>query len=163
MATPVTQSRLSVGQQLLNVLNKLSVIPGGYLIFSRIIAWKIPYSATIGARVAILEPGYAKLVLKDRKSIRNHLNSIHAIALTNLGELTSGLALNTGLPVDARGIVTNICTEYLKKARGTLVAECRCDLPTVTGDMEYTVEAVIKDQEQDIVANVRVVWRLGLK
>ena len=163
MATPHTQSRLSVGQQLLNVLNKLSAIPGGHFIFSRIIASKIPYSATIGARVIVLEPGHAKLILKDKKSIRNHLNSIHAVALTNFGEMTSGLALNTGLSADVRGIVTQITTDYVKKARGTLVAECRCELPTVTKDMEYTVEAVIKDQQHDIVAKVKVVWRLGLK
>jgi acyl-coenzyme A thioesterase PaaI-like protein len=159
MGTPRTQSPLSVGQQLLNVLNKLSAIPGGHFIFSRIIAAKIPYSA----RIAVLEPGYAKLILKDKKSIRNHLNSIHAIALTNLGELTSGLALNTGLPANVRGIVIHVGTDYLKKARGTLVAECRCELPEVTTDMEYTIEAVIKDQEQDVVAKVKVLWRLGLK
>jgi acyl-coenzyme A thioesterase PaaI-like protein len=163
METPNSNPRLSVGQQLLKVLNTLSTIPGGYFIFNRMIAWKIPYSATIGARVVVLKPGYAKLILKDRKSIRNHLNSIHAVALTNFGELTSGLALNTGLPANVRGIVIQISTDYVKKARGTLVAECRCDPPAVTGDMEYTVEAVIKDHEQEVVAKVRVVWRLGLK
>ena len=148
---------------MLFALNKLSSIPGGKFLFNRIIAWKIPYSATIGARVVDLEPGYAKLILKDKKSIRNHVDSIHAVAITNFGELTSGLALNTGLPANARGIVIKISTDYLKKARGTLVAECRCDLPEVTGDTEYTVEAVIKDEEKDIVGNVKVVWRLGLK
>jgi acyl-coenzyme A thioesterase PaaI-like protein len=163
MGTPHPQPPLSVGQQLLNVLNKLSAIPGGYFVFSRIIAAKIPYSATIGARIVVLKPGYAKLILKDKKSIRNHLNSIHAIALTNFGEFTSGLALNTGLPANVRGIVIHIGTDYVKKARGTLVAECRCELPEVTMDMEYTVEAVIKDQEQDVVAKVKVLWRLGLK
>jgi len=163
MGTPHTQTHLSVGQQLLNLVNKLSAIPGGHFIFNRIIARKIPYSATIGARVVVLEPGYAKLILKDKKSIRNHLNSIHAVALTNFGEITSGMALNTGLPANVRGIVIQICTDYVKKARGTLVAECRCELPTVTNDMDYTVEAVIKDQEQDVVAKVTVLWRLGLK
>ena len=163
MEKPVSQSRLSAGQQLLTVLNRLSAIPGGRFIFNRMVAWKIPYSATIGARIVVLQPGYAKLILKDKKSIRNHLNSIHAVALTNFGELTSGLALNTALPANVRGIVINISTEYLKKARGTLVAECRCNPPTVTSDMEYIVEAAIKDQEQETVANVRVVWRLGVK
>lgn len=163
MGSTHTQSRLSIGQQLLSTLNKLSAIPGGHVLFSRFIAYKIPYSATIGARILVLEPGHAKLVLKDKKSIRNHLNSIHAVALTNFGELTSGLALNTALPANIRGIVIRISTGYVKKARGTLVAECRCEPPMVTDDMDYTVEAVIKDQEQDIVANVKVIWRLGLK
>jgi len=163
MGTPHTHTRLSIGQQLLNLVNKLSVIPGGHFIFNRIIASKIPYSATIGARVVVLEPGYAKFILKDKKSIRNHLHSIHAVALTNFGEMTSGFALNAGLPADVRGIVLRITTEYVKKARGTLIAECRCELPIVTNDMDYTVEAVIIDQEQDIVAKVKVLWRLGLK
>lgn len=163
MATAPSQSGLSIGQQLLNVLKKLSAIPGGRFIVGRIIARQIPYSATIGARLVVLEPGYARFVLKDRKSIRNHLDSIHAVALTNFGELTSGLALNSGLPANVRAIVTRITTEYVKKARGTLVAECRCDLPTVTEDMDYPIEAVITDQEQDVVAKVKVMWRLGLR
>ena len=161
--TPITQPSLSVGQQLLKAVKTLSTIPGGHFILSRIIAWKIPYSATIGARVSVLEPGFARLVLKDKKAVRNHLNSIHAVALTNFGELTSGLALITRLPANVRGIVININTEYLKKARDTLIAECRCDPPLVTRDVDYTVEAVIKDHAQDVVAKVRVVWRLGLK
>lgn len=163
MESPPAQSHTSIGQQLLRAANKFSAIPGGQFLLSKLIARKIPYSATIGARIITLEPGYAKLVLKDKKSIRNHLNSIHAVALTNFGELTSGMALNTALPTEVRGIVTNINTDYMKKARGTLVAECHCEPPTVAKDVDYTVEAIIKDQEQDVVAHVRVVWRLGLK
>jgi len=161
METQSTHS--SIGQQLLKAARIFSAIPGGQFIMNKLIARKIPYSATINARIVKLEPGYAKLVLKDKKSIRNHLNSIHAVALTNFGELTSGMALNTALPARVKGIVTNINTDYLKKARGTLIAECRCHPPTVTNDIDYTVEAVIKDQQQDTVAKVKVVWRLGLK
>jgi acyl-coenzyme A thioesterase PaaI-like protein len=163
METQTKQSHYSAGQKLLGIWNKLAGFPGGRLLFNFLIARKIPYSATTGARVQVLMPGYAKLTLKDKPSIRNHLNSIHAIALTNLGELTSGLALNTGLPAHVRGIVIKITTEYFKKARGTLTAECQCDLPNVTNDMEYTVVSEIKDHDNDIVATVSVQWRLGLK
>ncbi len=163
MEIQANQPRSSAGQRLLNIWNRLAGFPGGRLLINFLIARKIPYSATTGARIEVLTPGYAKLVLKDKPSIRNHLNSIHAIALTNFGELTSGLALNTGLPANVRGIVTKITTEYFKKARGTLTAECQCDLPNVTHDMEYTVKSVIKDHDNDIVANVSVQWRLGLR
>lgn len=163
MDTQSNKPDFSAGQKLLYLWNKLAGIPGGRVLFNFLIARKIPYSATMGARIDVLNPGYAKLVLKDKHSIRNHLNSIHAIAITNLGELTSGLALNTGLPANVRGIVIKITTDYLKKARGTLTAECQCELPNVTRDMEYTVKAAIKDRDNDIVANVSATWRLGLR
>lgn len=162
MGTADSQS-LSAGKQLLNAVNRLSTIPGGQFILNKLIARKIPYSASIGARVMVLKPGYAKLFLKDKKKIRNHLNSIHAVALTNFGELTSGLALNTSLPDNVKAIVTQLNTTYVKKARGSLIAECRCDPPVVVSDMDYSVEALIKDQQQDIVARITAVWRLGLK
>jgi len=162
MASPIAHSHSRLGQQLLKAVKILSSVPGGQFLLKKLIKNKIPYSANIGARIIVLKPGYARLMLRDKKSIRNHLNSIHAVALTNFGELTSGIALNTALPADVRGIVTHISTDYLKKARGTLTAECQCAPPTINTDIDFTVESVIKDQEQNVVAIVKVVWRLGL-
>jgi len=158
-----SQHHESIGQQLLTAVNKLTGVPGGQFILSKLIAHRIPYSATIGARIIELQPGHAKLQLKDKKFIRNHLNSIHAVALTNFGELTSGLTLITSLPDNVRGIVTHLSTDFLKKARGTLLAECHCAPPSVTQDMDFHVETKITDQAQDVVAVVKTTWRLGLR
>jgi len=138
-------------------------MPGGKWLFSRYLGWHVPYSGSISPHITTLQPGYAKVVLKDRRAVRNHLNSIHAIALVNLGEIASGLALLSGLPENVRGIVTNISIDYLKKARGRLIAESRVTLPDITEDTQHIVHADIHDQDGDVVAHVKVCWQLGLR
>jgi acyl-coenzyme A thioesterase PaaI-like protein len=123
--------------------------------------WMAPYTGSMGARIVDLGPGYAKWTLRDRRKVRNHLASIHAVALVNLAEVTTGTAMLAGLPPGVRGIVRSLSIEYVKKARGTLTAECRCDPPGVDADTEYTVKTDIRDAAGDVVASAAVVWKLS--
>lgn len=135
--------------------------PGGKKIFSLLLGRMIPYTGSMGAYVISLKPGYARVSLKDRRKVRNHLNSIHAIALMNLAELASGLAMNVALPVNMRGILTHLSMEYLKKARGTMTAECQCDIPKRNEESEYVLEGIIRDEAGDIVAVCTSTWKVG--
>lgn len=142
----------------------LSNVPGGYWILSRLIGLAVPYTGSMGANVVSLQDGSAVVSLSDRRSVRNHLNSIHAVALANLGEFTANLALITLCPSHGRFIVTRMESEYLKKARGLLY--CTCDIPT---DLPWdTVErtaatAVITDAQDEVVCRVTIYWKLGGK
>lgn len=140
---------------------RLSTKPGGKALFSMIIGRTAPYTGSIGARAEELRPGYARWTLSDRRGIRNHLNSIHAVALVNLAEVASGTAMLMSLPAGTRGIVTSLSTTYIKKARGPLTAECRCELPPITADTTFDLHAEIRDQAGDLVATAIVTWRLS--
>lgn len=151
----------SPGSYILTMWRKLSPWPGGSFLFSRLLSFTVPYSGTLGANIIELRAGSSHIQLKDRRKIRNHLRCIHAVAITNFGELTTGLALLTGLPKNVRGIVIKITTEYRIKARGDLYATCRCDIPTVNEDLDYEVKTLIKDSNDQTVAIVCVMWRLS--
>ncbi len=135
--------------------------PGGKRLFSFLLGRMVPYSGSISPRVEELEPGRCVVTMHDRGKLRNHLNSIHAVALMNLGELSSGLAIITAIPPDARGILAGLSIEYLKKGRGTLKAVCQCPVPATSERREYEVVAEISDRDGEAVARIKARWLVG--
>lgn len=135
--------------------------PGGKWLFSKLLGRMVPYTGSIGAIIDTLEPGHCVVTLADRRRVRNHLRSVHAIALCNLGEMATGLALMNSLPDKTRGILAGLSIEYPKKARGKLSAECRCEIPADNSEHEYLLIGEIRDCDNDIVAIVNARWLIG--
>ncbi len=148
----------SPGARLRAAWNRLRGVPGGAWLFTRLLGFLVPYTGTIRPRVLELRPGYAKVRMADRRAVRNHLRSVHAIALMNLAEVTSGLAMTLAMPDDARGILTGLSIEYTKKARGTLTAECTTGAVDASERREYAFESVIRDEAGDVVARATARW-----
>lgn len=140
---------------------RLSPLPFGKRLFSLLLGRLVPYTGTLRARVEELRPGHAVVTLRERRALRNHLRSIHAAALLNLGELATGLALNYALPADARAILRALSMEYHKKARGTITATCDVPVPESAEEREYAVEAALRDETGEVVATARARWLVG--
>lgn len=152
----------SPGSLLLSRWRRLSPLPFGKRLFSWSVGRTAPYTGTVGGLYTDVRPGFARVELRDRKAVRNHLASIHAVALVNLAEMTSGVALMTALPAEVRGILTGLSIAYLKKARGPLVCTTTAMAPaTVTEPITHDVVAEIADAAGDVVARCTVHWRLS--
>ncbi len=151
----------SIGPYLRENWQRFSNKPGGKWLFSRIIGFTVPYTGSIAANVALLEPGHGKITLRERRKISNHLRSVHAIALANLSEMVTGLTLLNSLPDNARGILTSMQIQYHKKARGLLTAECVCEIPENNAEREIQVSGEIKDEVGEVVATATATWRIG--
>lgn len=158
----MTSARVSLGQQLLANWARMQSWPFGKRLFSWAVGRMAPYTGTVGGVYTEVRPGFAQVELRDRQRVRNHLRSVHAVALVNLAEMTSGVALLTALPQGVRGIVSSLDIRYLKKARGTLTCTCTANAPdTLDTPRDHPVTAIIRDAAGDIVAECTVHWRLS--
>lgn len=160
-----TPSRLATSPR--NVIrelwDRLAPLPGGKLLFSRLVGRAAPYTGTIGARVEVLERGRAEVTMLDRPGVRNHLDSIHAIALANLVEITGNVALAYAMPDDARFILAGFTIEYVKKARGTIRGVCECPIPETSDRVEYAVPVRLFDASGDEVVRATLRTLVGPK
>jgi acyl-coenzyme A thioesterase PaaI-like protein len=155
-----SSAKRNVVRDLWDALHRL---PGGRLAFSVAVGRAAPYTGSIGARVEELRRGHARVVLRDRHVVRNHLDCVHAIALANLAEMTGNVALAYSLPDDARFIVAGMSLEYLKKARGTITATCDAPTPANSDRVEYPVEVLMRDVGGELVCRATLRTLVGPK
>ncbi len=141
--------------------NRLHGLPGGKALFRYLLGRRVPYTGSISPEVVELSPGRVRVVMRDRPRLRNHLRSLHAVALTNLGELATGLAVTSSLPSDARGIPTGFSIDFLKKARGRIEARCTADVESSADERDVEVGAELVDEAGDTVARFTARWRVG--
>lgn len=148
--------------KILDTWNSLAPKPFGKQLFSRMLGLMAPYTGTISPLVVELSAGHARVQIRDRWSLRNHLQSVHAIALMNLGEATTGLAVMSLVPAGGRGIPRELNMEYIKKARGTITAESTVTLPTEPGTHDVDVVGELRNSIGEVVARIRARWRIDL-
>ena len=140
------------GNPLRDLWDRLHGLPGGKRLFSRFVGWLAPYTGTIDFVVEELRPGRGRVVLHDGRAMRNHLRSVHAIALANLAEVAANVALVYSLPDEARFIVAGFCIDYLKKARGDVTATSRFEPPADAQRREVPVQVELRDGRGELVA-----------
>ena len=133
----------------------------GRWLLSRGVGRFAPYTCTIGAWVEELEPGRSVVTMRDRKAVRNHLNSVHAVALTNLVELSGSLSIIASLPADTRMIPVRLEMDFVKKGRGLMTAEAGCVIPRSNEKAELPATVVIRDEDGEEIASGRVTVVIG--
>jgi acyl-coenzyme A thioesterase PaaI-like protein len=101
----------------------------GRWLFARGVCGQAPYFGSIAPLIDELAPGRCVVRVRDRRAVRNHLGTVHAIALCNAAELAGGLATDAGIADHQRWIPKGMSVRYLHKARGTLIAIATVAVP----------------------------------
>ncbi len=128
---------------LLSLWHRLAPWPLGKWLFSRAVCFKAPYFGTISPLVVNLEDGRCEATIKDRRGVRNHIGTVHAIALCNLAELTAGLMTDASLPKGMRWIPKGMSVQYLKKATGPLRGVATPAIPVLASAEAYELPVLV--------------------
>lgn len=132
--------------RVLRAFRTASRLPGGRALFSQAFRFVAPYFRTIPATIREVDPGRAVVDMRHLPWVRNHLGTVHAIALCNLAELSMGLAAEATVPATHRWIPKGMEVAYRAKARGTMHAVAILDLPAdLTAGVEVPCEVGVTD------------------
>ena len=135
---------------ILKLYNKFQKYPRGNYLFTKAVTFKAPYFSSIKPYIVTLEAGKCVIEIKERRSITNHIGSIHAIAMCNLAELCGGLAVDASLDKSLRWIPKGMNVEYIKIAKGKLTGTARIDPSAITvGD--NNLEVLVTNSTDELV------------
>ena len=117
-------------------------LPFGEQLFSLFFARKAPYFRTIKPRITLLEANRCELTFKKRKTVQNHIGTVHAIALCNGLEMAMGAVVEASIPAHLRWIPKGMNVAYTAKASSDIqvIATVGPDAWQV-GDVPIQVEA----------------------
>ncbi|MCW2787822.1 MAG: thioesterase [Aeromicrobium sp.] len=140
----------------LDLYKKLTALPQGKRLFSIAFSQKAPYFASIHPRVQEMRPHLGQVLIPKRRSVQNHIGTVHAIAACNGLEAAMGLLAEATCPADMRWLPKGMEVSYLAKSTTSLtcIAEtteadwaAAPDVPVrvraVTSDGTVTVEGLI--------------------
>ncbi|MCM0620193.1 hotdog fold domain-containing protein [Nocardioides bruguierae] len=106
----------------------------GKRVFSLLFGQKAPYFATIRPRFTVLEPNRAELVIPLRRGVKNHIGTLHAIALCNGLEAAMGALAEVTIPADKRWIPKGMDVAYTAKASSDVTCVAETDPEQWTSD-----------------------------
>lgn len=131
---------------LLKMRAKCLKLPFGKHIFSSLFAAKAPYFKTIRPSIDELQPNYCELSFKKRKSVLNHIGTVHAIALCNGLEMAMGALAEASIPKHLRWIPKGMNINYTAKADSDIRVIAQMDAEHwQEGDVDIPVHAIRQD------------------
>jgi acyl-coenzyme A thioesterase PaaI-like protein len=143
----------------LPLYRRLSRLPQGHRIFSRLFTLKAPYFATVRPQFVELHPNYAALTIHKRRRVQNHIGTVHVIAICNGLEAAMGALAEASIPPTRRWIPKGMDVSYTAKAVSDITCIAETDPEQWTGD-DPDVPVRVRGVREDGTVVVEGVIRL---
>ena len=121
------------------------------------LCFKAPYFGSIKPLFAELRPEFCKVQIKKRRSVLNHIGTVHAIAMCNMAELAAGTMTEVTIPSTHRWIPKEMTVQYLQKADSDLSAVATpASTLNLTSAGEYIVTVNVMDKSGSLVFTANI-------
>ncbi len=142
----------------LTIYNKLALLPFGRFLFSKIVCFTAPYFSSIRPRITHLAVNQCECLIKKRRRVTNHINTVHVIAICNGLEMAMGVMAEASVPRHLRWLPMGMNLDYTAKAN----SDIRC-FATIPADAwqpgEQLVAVTAKDDEDKVVVKGTIkIW-----
>ncbi|MCW2831141.1 MAG: thioesterase [Aeromicrobium sp.] len=131
----------------LALYQKVTALPQGKRLFSVLYGQKAPYFASVHLQVQEMEPHLGRVLIPKRRSVTNHIGTVHAIAACNGLEAAMGLLAEATCPDDMRWLPKGMDVQYLAKSTTSLICTAETTAADWAGapDVPVNVRAVTTD------------------
>lgn len=142
----------------LELYKKVTALPQGQRLFSILYGQKAPYFSSIHMTVTQMKAHLGQVVIPKRRSVKNHIGTIHAIAACNGLEAAMGLLAEATCPPDMRWLPKGMDVQYLAKSTTALT----CTAETTEADwaaapnVPVTVKAVTNDGTVTVAGTIHL-------
>ncbi|MCL3818920.1 hotdog fold domain-containing protein [Aeromicrobium wangtongii] len=147
-----------------DLYRKITALPQGKRLFSVLYGQKAPYFASIHLRVEEMRPHLGQVVIPKRRSVKNHIGTIHAIAACNGLEAAMGLLAEATCPPGMRWLPKGMDVQYLAKSTTALTCTAETTEADWAGapDVPVTVKAVTEDGTVTVAGTIHL-WVVPAK
>lgn len=137
---------------------QITALPQGKRLFSIFYGQMAPYFSSIHLQVEEMKPHYARIKLPKRRSVQNHIGTVHAIAACNGLEAAMGLLAEATCPPDHRWLPKGMDVQYLAKSAGDLycTAETTEADWAAAPDVKVKVQAALKDGTVTVAGTIHL-------
>jgi acyl-coenzyme A thioesterase PaaI-like protein len=145
--------------QVQQLYDSLARFPGGKRVFSLGFTRKAPYFRSIRPQFVQIRPNFASLRLPDRRAVRNHIGTVHAIAVCNGLEAAMGALAEATVPAGKRWLPKGMTVSYLAKSTSDLVCTAETDPADWEGGPDVPVRVrAVRDDGTVVVEGVINLW-----
>ncbi|WP_288413685.1 hotdog fold domain-containing protein [uncultured Acinetobacter sp.] len=129
----------------LALFKSLRHIPGGLTALSKVVSRVAPYFKTVDPVIEHLDTQSCIAHIKKRRSLENHIGTVHVIAICNGLEFVMGVLAEASVPKHLRWLPKGMQVSYLAKADSDIKLTASIAQDWHTGDFEIKVQAHTAD------------------